>query len=102
MTWIVMQPEANFLNKVIGTSFLEHSSAGTVTEVGLQFFEQLRLQTLPCLSHWARYEKFMLRYEKILPEYDIPRLSHAQLSERKNQNMLWLDESSNHSFCFLI
>ena len=27
------------------------SSAGTVTEVGLRFFEQLRVQTLPCLSH---------------------------------------------------
>ena len=44
-------PETDFLNKLLGTTLLIHSSAGTVTEVGLPSFEQLRLQTLPCLSH---------------------------------------------------
>ena len=44
-------PEADFLNKLLGTTLLVHSSAGTVTEVGLIFFELLRVQTLPCLSH---------------------------------------------------
>ena len=38
------------MNKLLGKTLLGHSSAGTVTEVGLPFFEQLRLQTLPCLS----------------------------------------------------